>query len=60
MKDISSYVNLLTENGVMLLSGFLFEEVDQVENEGKKLGLKKVNVLREKEWCMLHLSRSQD
>jgi len=50
VKDLKSYFNLLQLNGVLILSGFLFEDFFKINKQATKLGLILINQNEEKKW----------
>ena len=50
VQDLKSYFNLLQLNGILILSGFLFEDFLKINKQATKLGLILINQNEEKKW----------
>ncbi|WP_088324453.1 50S ribosomal protein L11 methyltransferase [Polaribacter tangerinus] len=57
LDDMSVYNNSLKENGVLLLSGFYKEDIEVIDKEVSKFGLKLENFLERNNWVALKYNK---
>jgi ribosomal protein L11 methyltransferase len=50
LEDISKYVKVLNDNGILLLSGFYNSDIDCINDECSKHNLKKISVKEDNNW----------
>lgn len=57
LNDMQTYTNCLTENGIILLSGFYSEDIPVIDNEVTKYGLTLKNTLKRNNWVALQYQK---
>ncbi len=51
--DMKSYKKVLEPNGILIMSGFYSSDVPKIEEKANSLGLKKINMRIDKDWCAI-------
>jgi ribosomal protein L11 methyltransferase len=59
LNDIKKYVNVLKNNGILLLSGFYEQDVDIICNKAKPLGLRFISSRTKNKWAVVTLANTQ-
>lgn len=57
LNDMQTYLNVLNENGVLLLSGFYQEDIPIIDKEASKTGLKLQNIEEINNWVALRYEK---
>jgi ribosomal protein L11 methyltransferase len=57
LEDMKVYCDYLNDNGILLLSGFLIEDVELLKDEAKKISLAFNNMMMKDEWIALKFSK---
>lgn len=57
LNDMQTYVNCLTENGVLLLSGFYSEDIPVIDNEVSKYSLTLKDTIQRNNWVALQYQK---
>lgn len=57
LNDMQAYLNVLNENGVLLLSGFYQEDIPIIDKEASKTGLKLQNIEEINNWVALRYEK---
>ena len=57
LRDLIKYYNSLIAGGKLLISGFLEEDFDLVNNKINEIGFKLINKKNKNKWLMLHLEK---
>lgn len=57
IEDMPNYSEYLRENGFILLSGFLIEDIHLIENSGIKNGFKTTGLKQTDEWAALKMNK---
>ncbi|MDY5969060.1 MAG: 50S ribosomal protein L11 methyltransferase [Bacteroidales bacterium] len=57
LKDMSSYVSAMKEDGILLLSGFFEADIPDLETRATELGLEKVTDSVMEEWAQIYLMK---
>ncbi len=57
LEDMKVYCDYLNDNGILLLSGFLIEDVELLKDEAKKIDLAFNNMMMKDEWIALKFSK---
>ena len=57
LRDLSIYYKSLSLNGDLLVSGFLFDDVNLILGDAKKIGFNLINQKNKNQWYMFHLRR---
>lgn len=60
LNDLHTFCSKLTENGLLLLSGFYTEDVPVLLKAAQREGLKQINKESDENWCMLLLEKRQE
>lgn len=58
LQDLEQYVEALNQEGRLLLSGFLVEDLSTIEEAGRAHGLKQITALEEDGWVAIALERA--
>ncbi len=57
LEDMKVYCDYLNDNGILLLSGFLIEDVELLKDEAKEIDLAFNNMMMKDEWIALKFSK---
>ena len=57
LEDMKVYCDYLNDDGILLLSGFLIEDVELLKDEAKKINLAFNNMMMKEEWIALKFSK---
>jgi len=57
LRDLPIYYKSLSLNGDLLISGFLFDDVNLILRDAKKIGFNLINKKNKNQWYMFHLRR---
>ncbi|MFK7783181.1 50S ribosomal protein L11 methyltransferase, partial [Psychroserpens sp.] len=57
LKDMKTYIDTLSEKGVLFLSGFYNDDISIIENECNKFGLNHVETLERNNWVALKFEK---
>ncbi|MCK5104862.1 MAG: 50S ribosomal protein L11 methyltransferase, partial [Cyclobacteriaceae bacterium] len=59
LKEIPLYSNILHETGILLLSGFYFDDIDDLKEKATQNQLISEHTKTRNNWAMMHLSHSK-